>query len=480
MKKTNNENYALLVDFYELTMANGYFLTDIKDEIVYFDLFFRNVPDKGGYAIFAGLAQVIEYIENLRFTEDDIAYLRSKNRFDEGFLVYLKDFRFTGDIYAIPEGTVVFPGEPLITVRAKAIEAQLVETFLLLTINHQSLIATKASRIMRAAGERVVFEFGTRRAHGPSSAILGARAAYIAGVDGTSCTLTDKLYGVPASGTMAHSWIQIFDSEYDAFYAYAKLYPDNPTFLVDTYNVLESGVPNVIKVVKEVLWPQGLKKCNIRIDSGDLTYLSKEARKMLDAAGLTDCKIVVSNALDEKLITDLLNQGASIDAFGVGEKLITSKSDPVFGGVYKLVAVEKDGEIIPKIKISENVAKITTPHFKTLYRFYDKATDKAFADVICVHDEIIDENKEYLLFHPEFPWKKKTVTNFRVRNLRKPIFLNGKKVYTEPSLEEIRAYCQEELASLWDEVKRFDNPHVYIVDLSKKLWDIKMSFLKKD
>ncbi|MDD4243046.1 MAG: nicotinate phosphoribosyltransferase [Bacilli bacterium] len=480
MKTINNDSYALLVDFYELTMANGYFLSNKKEEIVYFDLFFRTVPDKGGYAIFAGLSQIIEYIENLRFTEEDINYLRTKNRFDEAFLSYIKEFCFTGDIYSVPEGTVVFPNEPLIIVRAKAIEAQLIETFLLLTVNHQSLIATKASRIMRSAGERIVFEFGTRRAHGPSSAILGARAAYIAGVNGTSCTLTDKLYGVPASGTMAHSWVQIFDSEYEAFHTYATLYPDNPTFLVDTYNVLQSGVPNVIKVVKEVLWPKGLTKCNIRIDSGDLTYLSKEARKMLDEEGLFDCKIVVSNSLDEKLILDLLNQGASIDAFGVGEKLITSKSDPVFGGVYKLVAVEKDGEIVPKIKISENVAKITTPHFKCVYRLYDKITQKAIGDVICVHDETIDEEKEYLLFHPEHPWKKKTVTNFWARKLHEPIFLNGNKVYAEPELDSIRAYCQNELSSFWDEVKRFDNPHVYIVDLSKKLWDIKMSFLKKD
>ena len=335
MKTINNDSYALLVDFYELTMANGYFLSNKKEEIVYFDLFFRTVPDKGGYAIFAGLSQIIEYIENLRFTEEDINYLRTKNRFDEAFLSYIKEFCFTGDIYSVPEGTVVFPNEPLIIVRAKAIEAQLIETFLLLTVNHQSLIATKASRIMRSAGERIVFEFGTRRAHGPSSAIL-EQSSPIFRSERQSCTLTDKLYGVPASGTMAHSWVQIFDSEYEAFHTYATLYPDNPTFLVDTYNVLQSGVPNVIKVVKEVLWPKGLTKCNIRIDSGDLTYLSKEARKMLDEEGLFDCKIVVSNSLDEKLILDILNQGASIDAFGVGEKPITSKSGTGFLSGFKI------------------------------------------------------------------------------------------------------------------------------------------------
>ena len=380
-------NYTLLCDYYELTMGNGYFEAGMADQITYFDIFFRQVPDHGGFAIAAGLEQAIEYIENLHFSEEDIAFLRNKGIFSEEFLSYLKHFQFSGDVWAVPEGTPIFPGEPILTVGAPAIEAQLLETFLLLTLNHQSLIATKANRIVRAANGRVVLEFGSRRAQGPDGAVLGARAAYIAGCAGTACTLTDQLYGVPAGGTMAHAWIQMFDDEYTAFKTYCELYPDNATLLVDTYNVLKSGIPNAIRAFREVLLPKGITKCGIRLDSGDITYLSKKARKMLDEAGFPQCQIVASNSLDEMIIRDILMQGAQVDLFGVGERLITSKSDPVFGGVYKLAAVENEqGEIIPKIKLSENVSKITNPHFKKVYRLFENQTGKAFADLICVHD----------------------------------------------------------------------------------------------
>ena len=472
-------NYTLLCDFYELTMGNGYFQTGIKDQICYFDVFFRNVPDGGGFAIAAGLEQVIDYIENLTFDEEDIAYLRSKNTFSEDFLDYLKTFRFTGDIWAVPEGTPIFPGEPILTVRAPAIEAQFVETFILLTLNHQSLIATKTNRIVRAAEGRPVSEFGSRRAQGADAAILGARASYIAGCAGTACTIADQIYGSPAGGTMAHSWIQMFPDEYTAFKTYCELYPHSATLLVDTYNVLKSGVPNAIRAFKEVLLPQGITHCAIRLDSGDLTYLSRKARKMLDAAGLTDCKIVASNSLDEYIIRDLLLQGAQIDSFGVGERLITSKSEPVFGGVYKLAAVEdKDGHIIPKIKISENASKITNPHFKKVYRLFEKESGKAIGDLICLHDEVLDESQPLELFHPEETWKRKTITNFTAEPLLVPIFHAGKRVYDSPSIEEIRAYCQAQIDRQWDEVKRFENPHTYYVDLSHKLWDIKQALLK--
>lgn len=472
-------NLTMLTDFYELTMANGYFESDLKDKICYFDLFFRKNPDQAGFVIAAGLEQVVEYIENLHFTDEDIDFLRGKNMFTDEFLEYLRDFKFTGDIYAVPEGTIVFPNEPILVVRAKAIEAQFIETYLLLAINHQSLIATKANRIVRSAKGRNVLEMGTRRAHGGDAAILGARAAYIGGVDGSACTIADQLYQVPAIGTMAHSWIQMFPSEYEAFEAYAKVYPNNATFLVDTYNVLKSGVPNAVKVVKEILWPQGIKKCAIRIDSGDLGYLSKEARKMLDKAGLVDCKIVASNSLDEYIINELVNNDAQIDSFGVGERLITSKSDPVFGGVYKLTAIEEDGVVIPKIKISENSAKVTTPHFKKLYRFYDRETDKALADLITVHDEVIDDSQDIEIFDPINTWKRKTITNYYAVDLLKPIFINGKKVYQCPDIEEIRKYREDQVNRLWDEVKRFEFPHKYYVDLSLKLWTIKENLIKE-
>ena len=471
-------NATLLCDFYELTMANGYFELGKGEEIAYFDVFFRKVPDGGGFAIAAGLEQVIDYIKELRFTAEDIDFLRSKNMFSEKFLQYLSGFRFTGDIYAVPEGTPIFPNEPIMTVRAPAIEAQFIETFVLLCLNHQSLIATKANRVVRAAEGRPVMEFGSRRAQGADGAVLGARAAYIGGCSATACTISDRDYAIPATGTMAHSWVQMFDSEYEAFVSYCKLYPENATLLVDTYDVLRSGIPNAIRAFTEVLRPLGIKKCGIRLDSGDITYLTKKARKMLDEAGFTECKIVVSNSLDENIIRDIIRQGAKIDSFGVGERLITAKSNPVFGGVYKLVAKERDGEVYPKIKISENPEKITNPHFKRVFRIFDKETGVAIADQLCVYDEEIDETKPLTLFDPVETWKKKTVTDYKVRELLIPIFKDGECVYTPPHISEIREYCHREVEALWDEVKRFENPHRYYVDLSKKLWDIKHALLE--
>ena len=471
-------NVSMLCDFYELTMGNGYFKNGFYKKTTYFDVFFRTVPDGGGFAIAAGLEQIIEYIKQLHFTEEDIDYLRSKKLFDEEFLNYLKDFHFTGDIYAVPEGTPVFPNEPILTVKAPAIEAQLIETYLLLAINHQSLIATKANRIVRAAQGRPVLEFGSRRAQGSDGACIGARAAYIGGCEGTACTLADELYGVPAGGTMAHSWVQMFDTEYEAFKTYCQLYPNNATLLVDTYNTLKSGVPNAIRAFKEVLVPQEITDFAIRLDSGDISYLSKKARKMLDDAGLASCKIVASNSLDEYLIRDLMMQGAEIDIFGVGERLITAKSTPVFGGVYKLVAVENEqGEIIPKIKVSENTTKITNPHFKKVYRYYDKESGKALADELCLYDETVSDRQPRTVFDPNATWKKKTLTNFTVRELQIPVFKNGECVYTSRELKEIRKYCTQQVELLWDEVKRFENPHTYYVDLSEKLWNVKRKLL---
>ncbi len=476
----NNEkiNLTMLCDFYELTMGNGYLNSGYADRITYFDLFYRRVPDNGGYSIAAGLEQAIEYIQNLHFSEKDIAYLKSRNMFSEEFLDYLREFKFTGDIYAVPEGTVVFPNEPIMTVRAPAIQAQLLETYLLLTINHQSLIATKASRIVTAAAGRSVLEFGSRRAQGADGAVLGARASFIGGCTGTACTISDQLFGVAAGGTMAHAWVQMFDTQYEAFTTYCKLYPQNASLLVDTFNTLKSGIPDAIRAFDEVLKPQGIKKCSIRLDSGDMAYLTREARKMLDDAGWTECKIIISNSLDEHIIRDLLLQGACVDVFGVGERLITARSEPVFGGVYKLVAVEdKDGDIRPKIKISENIGKITTPHFKKAYRLYEKKTGKAIADYICLHDEEVDDSKSLEIFDPDAIWKRKIVEDFTAKELQVPIFINGELVYKKPTLKEIRNYCKEQMNTLWDEVKRFDNPHSYYVDLSQKLWDIKYNLL---
>ena len=481
MNPEKQMNLTMLCDYYELTMTNGYYACGMQNRITYFDIFFRSVPDGGGFAIAAGLEQAIRYIQQLHFDEDDIAYLRGRKMFSEGFLESLRNYRFTGDIWAVPEGTPIFPNEPIMTVRAPAIEAQIIETFLLLTLNHQSLIATKANRVTRAAQGRTVLEFGSRRAQGSDAAVLGARAAYIGGCKGTACTLTDELYGVPAGGTMAHSWVQMFDSEYEAFKAYCEIYPDNPTLLVDTYNVLKSGVPNAIRVFNEVLKPRGLTKCGVRLDSGDMTYLTKKTRKMLDEAGWESCKISCSNALDEYLIQDLLNQGAQIDLFGVGERLITARSEPVFGCVYKLAAVEDEaGNIIPKIKVSENVGKITNPHFKKVYRFYGNDTGKAIADYICLHDEVVDDSQDLEIFDPQATWKRKNIYNFTAKELLVPIFKNGELVYNMPSLPEIQKYCAEQVDTLWDEVQRFDNPHTYYVDLSQKLWDIKYALLKSN
>lgn len=471
-------NLTMLTDFYELTMANGYFENGMGDTISYFDLFFRNVPEDGGFAIMAGLDQAIDYMNNLKFDDDDIEFLRSKGIFCEEFLTYLRNFEFKCDVWAIPEGTPIFPNEPVMTVRGPAIQAQFVETMLLICINHQSLIATKANRIVRAAEGRPVMEFGSRRAQGFDGAIYGARAAYIGGCCGTACTITDKEMGTPALGTMAHSWIQMFDSELEAFRAYAKSYPKGTTLLVDTYNVLKSGVPNAITVFKEMR-ARGEKPAGIRIDSGDITYLSKRARQMLDDEGFPDVKIVASNSLDEYIIRDILMQGAKIDSFGVGERLITSKSEPVFGGVYKLAAIEKDGEIIPKIKVSENVTKITNPDFKEVWRLFDTSTGKAIADVLTCRDEVIDDTRPYVIFDPEHTYKRKLLSNFSAVKLMERIFDGGKCVYNSPSAEDIKAYCTAQLDTLWDELKRFEYPHKYYVDLSKKLWDKKNELLEK-
>lgn len=479
MDKRIVKNFTMLFDFYELTMANGYFNSNYREKISYFDLFYRTVPDNGGFAIAAGLEQVVNYIENLKFSDEDIEYLRSRKLFSEDFLEYLRAFKFTGDIWAVPEGTPVFPREPILTVRAPAIEAQFIETFLLLTINHQSLIATKANRIVRAANGKAIMEFGSRRAHGTEAAILGARAAYIAGCHGTACTISDMLYGVPAVGTMAHSWVQMFPTQLEAFKTYCELYPNDTVLLVDTYDTLKSGVPDAIRAFDEVLKPRGIKKCGIRLDSGDIAYLSKNARRMLDDAGWTECKISCSNSLDEYLITDLLRQGAKIDSFGVGERLITSRSSPVFDGVYKLTAIEDDnGNVIPKIKISENVGKVTNPHYKKLYRFYGREDGMAEADYITIYNEIVDDTKPLVIRDPDAPWKEKEMRNFKAVELQVPIYSGGKLVYKLPSLDEIRSYCKKQIGTLWPEVLRFDNPHQYYVDLSDTLLELKMSMLR--
>jgi len=472
-------NLTMIMDLYELTMSNGVFDSDMCDTVAYFDMFFRRVPDKGGYAIMAGLEQLIEYMNNLTFTDEDIEYIKGLNLFGEDFIDYLRNFKFCCDVWAVPEGTVIFPHEPIVTVKGPVIQALMVETMLLLTINHQSLIATKSNRICRAAQGRPVMEFGARRAHGYGAAYYGARAAIIGGCTGTSCMLTAKDFGVKASGTMAHSWVQLFDDEYTAFKTYAEKYPDSCLLLVDTYNVLKSGIPNAIKVFDEVLKPLGKRPIGIRIDSGDITYITKKARKMLDEAGYSDCKICVSNSLDEYLIRDMIFQGACVDTYGVGERLITASSEAVFGGVYKLSAVEKDGEIIPKIKISENAAKITIPGVKIPWRLYDRATGKAIADVITMGNEKIDSSEPYEIFDPDHTWKRKVVTDFVVKKLQVKIFENGKQVYDCPKVSDIAKYCKEQVDSLWDEVTRFENPHTYYVDLSEKLWDLRHSLLNK-
>lgn len=469
-------NLTMLSDFYEFTMANGYYENEMKDTVAVFDAFYRKNPDGGGYAIFAGLNDIISYIKNLHFTDEDIEYFKSQGDFSEGFLEYLRNFKFTGDVYAFPEGSVMFPGEPIVTVKAPIIECSIIETYLLLSMNFNSLIATKTNRIVSSAGDRLVMEFGARRAQGADASITGARAAYIAGAPITSNTYSAKKYGFKASGTMAHSWIQAFDSEYEAFKTYAKMYPENCILLIDTYDTLESGLVNAMKVFKEELLPKGLTG-GVRIDSGDLAYLSKEVRKRLDENGFEDFKIVASNSLDEFKIESLLSQGAKIDSFGIGERLITAKSDPVFGGVYKLVAVEKEGKLQAKIKVSENVEKITTPGFKKVYRLYDTETGKAEADYIALRDEKIDDNEPLVIFDPLFTWKMKKMKNYKAREMQVTIFKDGELVYDEPSLEEIASYRKEEVESLWDEVKRYDTPHNYYVDLSQKLWNLKQKLI---
>ena len=482
MENTNllsKNNLTMLTDFYEITMANGFFVAGQGEKTVYFDMFFRTIPDDGGLAIMAGVEQVIHYIKNLSFTEEDLSFLREKKMFDERFLDYLRNFHFCCDIWAVPEGTPVFPYEPIVTVRGPAMQAQFVETMILVLINHQSLIATKSSRIVRAAQGRPVMEFGSRRAQGCDGAIYGARASYIGGCSGTACTIVDREFGIPALGTMAHSWVQLFDTEYDAFRAYAQTYPGACVLLVDTYDVLKSGVPNAIRVFNEVLVPNGYRPKGIRIDSGDITYLSKKARIMLDEAGFPDCAITASNSLDEYTIQDMIRQGAKVDSFGVGERMITASSAPVFGGVYKLAAVEENGQIIPRIKVSENVAKITNPGFKKVWRLYDRENGKAIADVITLHDEVIDDTQPYEIFDPEHIWKRKTVSNFRAVPMQVQLFRAGECVYNSPSVEEIRQYCRQQLDTMWDEVLRFENPHKYYVDLSQKLWDVKQQLLLK-
>lgn len=474
-----HRNLTLLTDFYELTMAGGYFENSMTDKIAYFDMFYRKNPDNSGFAIMAGVEQMIEYLTNLKFTDEDIEYLRSKNMFSEPFLQYMRNFEFKCDVWAVPEGTPIFPGEPIVTVKGPLIQAQFVETMILLSINHQSLIATKSNRICTAADGRAVMEFGSRRAQGYDGAIYGARAAYIGGCAGTACTICDRDYNIPALGTMAHSWIQSFDTEEEAFRAYAKAYPQSCTLLVDTYNTLKSGVPNAIKIFKEEVVSRGYRPKGIRIDSGDITYLSKKARRMLDEAGFEDVKICASNSLDEYIIRDMFMQGAKVDIFGVGERLITSYSSPVFGGVYKLVAMEEEGEIIPKIKVSENVGKITTPCFKKLYRLFDRDTDKAIADVLTLNEETINDNEPYEIFDPQHTWKRKTISNFYAKEMLVKYIENGKLTVKLPDVNEIRDYCKAQLDTLWDEVTRFENPHTYYVDLSQKLWDIKNSLLNK-
>lgn len=479
MNNNTAKNLTMIMDLYELTMSNGIFDSERRNEITYFDMFFRRVPDDGGYAVMAGIEQLIEYMNNLEFSDDDIAYLRGLKLFSDDFIDYLKDFKFTCDVWAMPEGTVIFPHEPIVTVRGPAMQAMMLETMLLLTINHQSLIATKANRIARAADGRPVMEFGARRAHGYGAAYYGARAAVIGGCAGTSCLLTAKDFDVPPSGTMAHSWVQLFDDEYSAFKAYAEKYPDSCMLLVDTYNVLKSGIPNAIKVFDEVLKPLGKRPLGIRIDSGDITYITKKARKMLDDAGYSDCKICVSNSLDEYLIRDMIFQGAKVDSYGVGERLITASSEAVFGGVYKLAAVERNGEIIPKIKISENPAKITLPGVKIPWRLYDRTTGKAIADVITLGDEKISSDEPYEIFDPEHTWKRKVVTDFVPKKLQVKIFDKGRQVYTSPSVKEISKFRAEQVDSLWDEVTRFENPHTYYVDLSEKLWNLRDELLNE-
>lgn len=477
MKDLNKLN--LLTDFYELSMGNGFLKTGHEDTIVYFDVYFRRIPDDGGYAIFSGLENVVDYIENLSFDEEEINYLRENHNLSEEFLSYLENFEFKCDVWSFEEGETVYPNEPLMIIRGPVIQVQLMETLILLTINHQSLIATKTRRIVNAAKGRAVLEFGSRRAQGYSASLYGARASYIGGAVGTSNTLAGKMFDIPALGTMAHSWVQFFDSEYEAFKAYAETYPENCNLLIDTYDVLKEGLPNAIKVFNDVVVPKGYRPTGVRIDSGDIAYLSKQIRKTLDDHGYEDVKIMVSNSLDEKIIKSLLDQGAKVDSFGVGERLITAKSDPVFGGVYKLVAVENAGEIIPKIKISENVEKITTPGFKQVYRFYSNEDGTPLADLVCLHDEEYEDTDSVEIFHPNFTWKRRILTDYKAVKMLKRIYEHGKLVYKLPSLDQIKERSQDSVDKLWEEQKRLEYPHEYYVDLSLDLWTLKDDLLKR-
>lgn len=473
----NERNISMVMDMYELTMSNGYFSKGFKETQVAFDVFYRTNPDKAGFAIFAGLEQAVEYIQNIHFSEEDVEFLRSKKLFSEEFLDYLLNFKFRGDIYAMPEGTIIYPNEPIMTVVAPLIDAQLIETTLLLEINHQSLIATKTNRIVRAANGKPVSDFGARRAHNVDAAVYGARAAYIGGAVGTATVLAGQMFGIPISGTMAHSWVMCFDSEYEAFKAYAENYPDSTVLLVDTYDVLKSGVPNAIKVACEVLAPLGKRLKGIRIDSGDLAYLSKEARKLLDEAGLKDCIIMASNSLDEYTIYSLNRQGARLDGYGVGEKLITSSSTPVFGAVYKLVAVNKNGEFVPKIKISETAEKITNPGIKEVYRVYDKS-GKAVADYLTVKGEVIEADKPVRYVDPINYWKNRSFTDCTFKPLQQQIFKDGELVYDLPKLSDIRSYVRYQLDNeIWQEEQRFENSHTHYMDMSPAMFELKMSML---
>lgn len=477
MTQFDKRNISMMMDFYEMTMANGYFNSSCKTQKVAFDVFYRKNPDNGGYAIFAGLQQIIEYVENLHFEDDDISYLRSLNLFSENFLTYLKNFKFTGDIYSFKEGTIMYPNEPIITVIAPLIDAQLVETAILTQINHQSLIATKTSRIVKSAQGRAVSDFGARRAHNVDAAVYGARAAYIGGAVGTATVLAGQVFNIPISGTMAHSWVMYYKDEFEAFKHYAECYPDDTVLLVDTYDVMKSGIPNAIKVAKEVLEPMGKRLKGVRLDSGDLAYLSKKVRRMLDENGLYDCKIIVSNSLDEFTITSILSQGAQIDSFGVGERLITAKSDPVFGAVYKMVAVSKNGAFEPRIKISETIEKITNPGLKRVFRVYSPE-GFAVADLITCYDEEIDSNKPYHYVDPVKPWKNRTFENCTFKELLKLVVKNGKRVLQADSLDDIRAFVKRQLDNeIWLEEQRFEYPHKHYLDMSKKYYDLKLRLL---
>ncbi|MBQ8281766.1 MAG: nicotinate phosphoribosyltransferase [Lachnospiraceae bacterium] len=477
MKQFNERNLSMVMDLYEMTMANGYFKDQDNDKRVAFDVFYRKNPDQGGFAIFAGLQQIIEYIENLHFGKEDISYLRSLNLFDEDFLECLANFKFRGDVYAFPEGTIMYPNEPILTVVAPLLDAQLVETAILLQVNHQSLVATKARRIVKAAAGRVVTDFGARRAHNMDAAVYGARAAYIGGAVGTATVIAGQMFDIPVSGTMAHSWIMFYKDEFEAFKKYAETYPDSTTLLIDTYDVLNSGVPNAIRCAKEVLEPMGKRLKGVRIDSGELALLSKEVRRMLDEAGLKDCKIVVSNSLDEYTISSILKEGGCIDFFGVGERLITAKSDPVFGAVYKIAAVEENGEFVPRIKVSENVEKITNPGLKKVYRVYDK-NGKAVADLLAKADEKLDFSKPFRYVDEKKYWKVRHFENCIAKELQLPIFKNGKCVYPNVSMKEIREYVERQLSNeIWEEEQRFENPHTHYVSMTPALYEMKMSLL---